>query len=148
MKRKLFALLLALALMLALFAGCGKTETPAQTPAETPAEAPAEEAPAEAPAEEPAQAPAEEPAAAPEEATAEDGTFVSPGGIAYPLSDGSREVSYWASFGGFWVEYLESFDDMLLLPYITDLTGVKYRFIEVSESAATEQFSLMVASGD
>ena len=171
MKKKTLALLLVLALLAALFAGCGSSTAATETAAEAePAAAAAEAQPA---AEAETAAAAAETEAAPEaEAVVQteaditapeapsgvdvstvpslDGgvTYVSPCGVEYPIGDGSQSVSFWTSFGGFWIEYLETYDDMLLLPYITDQTGVNYDFIEVSESAATEQFSLLVASGD
>mgnify|MGYP002625763691 CR=1 FL=1 len=174
MSKKWLALGLVLALLLGLCAGCSSSSSTASEPAAQTESAPTAEAAAPAteaaapeaepaaPAEESA-APAQTPAApaepsgagasAPGDAAiaapeATSGAFVSPGGIEYPIGDGSQEVTFWVSYGGFWTEYIGSMDEILLRPYIVDYTGVNYTFIECPESAATEQFSLMVASGD
>ena len=163
MKKRIWALLLALAMLCCLFAGCGKTETPAEAPAEssaeTPAEAPAEEAPAE---ETPAEEPAEEPAEAPEDAPAFDDSTVTGSSaveteaveaavtISYPIGDGENDsVSLWYSFTSFvFGEFFNSVEEFPCMPYMQEQTGVRLEATEVSDSAATEQYQLMIASGD
>ena len=126
MKKRLLALLLALAMMLCLFAACGdSTESATETTAE----------------------PAAEAAPAAEAEPADDGTFVTPCGMTYPLEGEDLKVTYWNTFMTF-LEDLTTNNDLPCIPMIKDATGVQLEFVEVSVSAATEQFQLMIASGE
>ena len=151
-------------------------ETTAEAPAESVASepAPAEE-PAPEVVEEPA--PAEEPSAAEEASVAEepveeevvydsmaDKYFAMSNdttayakevcdavetNISYPLADGDVTLSMWRIFSAFiWNGLMESYSDMPTMHLIEDATGVKMEFVEVSDSAAWEQFNLTIASGD
>ncbi len=169
MSKRILALVLALVMTACLFAGCAKTET--QTSAEEATAAEAAETPAEA-AEAPAEAPAEatetqpgetaEPAEAAAESSSEtvagfekdgyeraneDGTYTTPCGVSYPLEGSDLEVSYWNSFMSMNSE-LTTNNDLPCIPMIKEATGVLLKFVEVSASAASEQFQLMIASGD
>lgn len=69
--------------------------------------------------------------------------------ISYPLSDGSETLSMWRIFSAFiWNGLMNSYSEMPTMPLIEEATGVKMEFVEVSDSAAWEQFNLTVASGD
>ena len=76
------------------------------------------------------------------------GDYTSAGGIHYPLGDGDAVVTFWDPFGFGWESYLDSWNDMVILPYLKEATGVEIVFDCVSQSAATEQFQLYIAGGD
>lgn len=172
--KKLFALLLALTMVLSLFAGCGGDAASAPVSEEAPAEeSVAVEAPAEepAPVEEPASV---EEASVVEELDPvqqeitydsmadkyfamsvetnkmyEEKMSAVESDISYPLGDGSETLSMWRVFSAFiWNGLMDSYADMPIFPDVVEATGVTMEFIEVSDSAAWEQFNLTVASGD
>ena len=142
------------------------TSAAAQPEQETEPEASPEEAavvPAaqEEPSEEPTEA--EEPAGLPEETEEAsedssgislpsgtynaDGTYTSPKGLTYPLGDGSDEVSLFISTG--FLDFgFDTMEDWPRVPDIREQTGINLQFHEVNYSAQSEQFNLMVASGD
>ena len=154
--KKHISLLLVLVLLIGLMAGCAKTETPAETqPAqttETPAAepaAPAEEAPAAEPAPEGPGGPPPEggPGPEPEDLppVAEE-AYMQPQpamGITYPL-EGDNSIDKWSRIP----MNVSSNNDFYCVPYGEQVTGVHINFVEVSEMAATEQYQLMIASGD
>ena len=148
MNKRILALVLVLALSACLFAGCSSSSS-AETTTETTTAA--ESAPAAEPAAtEPAAAQTAEeatPAAEPAAEAADDGVWVSPMGISYPLDGEDLKVTFWNSFMSF-NENLTTNNDLPVLPRIKAATGVLLEFVEVSVSAATEQFQLMIASGD
>lgn len=140
MKRKLLAMLLALAMLFALMAGCASDEPAAEEPAAPEAEesAPAEEA---APEEAPEEAPAPE-----EEAVPEETRYY----VEYPIGDGEEDVlTMWAAFDvNAFGNYYSSFNDKPTVKYVQEKTGILLEFQEVSSTIATEQFNLMIAAGD
>lgn len=166
-RRKLLALLLALAMLVAVLSGCAAKETETTAPETTESEAPAPETPAsEAPAED--AAPAEDEAAETEEAgPAEgdggfsiagthnaDGTYTSEGGITYPLGkigssgeDSDYYLTYFCSFG-FFDQGVDTYNDLPRLAQIREETGVYFEFYEVGFSVVSEQFNLLCAAGD
>ena len=162
--QKEFALLLALVLLLGILAGCAGKESadtaaePAAAIEETAQEAPAEEAAQNAEAAEPERA--EEPAskgsdtaASPEKDASpvlfeEEVNVTADHSIEYPLSDGSATIDFWLSFSSMVQDFGDSYTDFPGVLAIQEATGVTLNLIEVSESAATEQYQLMVASGD
>ena len=173
--KKQLSLLLALILLVGLLAGCAKTESApteaapqtaqepaaqptAEAPAPQEAEAPAQPAePAEQPSEEAAPAPAEEPAPDQpgEDAPAPEPSDLPPVaeasemkpqpaiGITYPL-EGDNSIDKWSRIP----MNVSSNNDFYCVPYAEQVTGVHINFVEVSEMAATEQYQLMIASGD
>ena len=168
MAKKMLALLLSLAMLCGLMAGCGSSsdasaDAPESTAVSEEAETePEEEAPA-APAEETAvaeeAAPGSAEEAAPasaEEETAEPaaeasvytGTTVK--GLNYPVGDpdNPEEFSIFMSWPSMFDEYLSSWNELPRLADVTAATGVKINFHEVSSASASEQFNLMIASGD
>ena len=67
----------------------------------------------------------------------------------YPLSDGSETVSIYHTFSAFiWGDLAASYSDFAIMPAVEEATGVSLEFVEVSDSAASEQFNLLIASGD
>lgn len=146
-RRRIVALLLALAMLTALFAGCGGTTTEESTePASSAAvesvqaESPAEE---EAPAEEAPVSTVEEPASAEEPAEEE----VVLGTIEYPLDPEGETLSFWLP----WMPALS----MLYTTYLDhpayaaaeEYTGVEVEYVSCSQENAATEFNLMVASG-
>jgi len=151
--KKILALTLALAMMLCLFVGCGsKTE---EAPAEEVSEAPVSEAPAElAASSEPApEADAELIESVSDTTTADTNAEASELGgsidvISYPLDNGTT-LTLWRSFSAFiFGEILSGWEDMPTLPIIEEKTGVSIDFISPSEATESEQFNLMIASGE
>ena len=141
MKKNLLALLLALVMVFGMLSGCGAQEetAPASEAIEsTVAEAPAEEeaAPEEAPAEE---APAEE---APVEEEKPEALF----DIYGPFAEEEIVLTYWK----LWPPFLEGYDplDASLFATLYEATNVKVDVNTIGTDAASEQFNLMVASGD
>lgn len=149
--KKLLSLLLALTMVLTLFAGCGGG-TESAAPAEesvaagesVPAEAPAPEVVEEAPA------PVEE-ASAPETSVVEEAPEPEPElpEISYPLGE-DLELVLWTDFdnNAFGSAGLNSYNDLPALDIVEEATGVRYVYDEVSFFSASEQFNLMIASGD
>lgn len=168
MKRnlKLLSLLLALALVAGLMAGCGSSSsstetTTEETTTETEETTAASEAAA---AEEEPEAEAEtetEAAAAPSSATTvtEDGTAtvanvvsdpleaMAEEFITYPLEGEDNVITIWYYIPGY-VEYMDSNYNYNAVSAAEEATGVRLEFTEVSDSAATELFNLMISSGD
>ena len=151
MKKRLLALLLCLTLLCCLFAGCSSKEETA--PAE-------DSAPAEAPSEEDIAREEEKAAALEESAVVQDAVetveglqiiSVADSSITYPLADPNEPVEIlqynpWPSL--FDVTGYTEWNDLPILDTIQEATGVKYQFMTVSTAAQTEQFNLMMASGD
>lgn len=137
-KKNLLALLLALVMVLGMFAGCGAQEASIPAEAESTA-AVASEATAEAPAEEPAEeaSVAEEPAEEAPEALFD---------IYGPFSEEEITLTYWK----LWPPFLEGYDPMeaSLFSTLYEATNVKVDLHTIGTDAASEQFNLMVASGD
>ncbi len=68
--------------------------------------------------------------------------------VSYPLADGA-ELSMWRVFSSFiWGGLMESYADAPIMPLVEEATGVHINFVEVSDSAESEQFNLTIASGD
>ncbi len=167
MKRTI-SLALVLALAVCMFAGCTKND-PAVSPDAQSEPAAVEAVGTSGEASEPAVDAAEpsgqpsdedtqsEAAEVPDEPTANDtaqsgtyhsdGTYTSPHGITYPLGDGSYEVELFMSFGFFDFGF-DSPEDFPRVPDIREQTGINFTFRTVNFSSQSEQFNLMIASGD
>ncbi len=140
--KRLLALLLCLVMAFGILAGCGAHEEAA--PASEAAQSTAQEAPAEeAPAEEPA-APAEEASAV--EETPEEEVPEALFDIYGPFSEEELTLTYWK----LWPPFLEGYDpmDASLFATLYEATNVKVDVSTIGTDAASEQFNLMVASGD
>ncbi len=154
MKNRLFALTLVLTLILALLSGCGGS-APASDPASEAAPASLSEPEiqepeaAEAPAEEPAEASEEASAEEPEEPEAPEEPEEPPVVIEYPLGEGLT-VDFWTEFdnNAFGSAGLTSYNELGSVDVIEEATGVRYHYTEASFFSASEQFNLMIASGD
>ena len=145
---KKISLLLALAIILGLFCACGSTasseaQVSTSAPASTQEPAPEVTISGEPTVPEPAvsevEAPDDEPASDPFEAMAQE--FIS-----YPLA-GDNTISMWY-YTPPYVDYVDSNSNFNCIDDAEAATGVKLKFVEVGSASASEQFNLMVASGD
>lgn len=146
--KKTLCLLLSILLILSVFAGCGNAQSSAEAVQSAPESAASTaEASAEAPAE-------EEPAEAPDEASAEEPDVASVQEpvdltVELPLTQEDVHYSYFASFPPPVTEFYENpFQDYESWVELRNRTGVIIDFIAVSVIAETEQFNLLLASGD
>ena len=158
-------LVLVLTLVLSLFAACGQGNPAAAPSADasalesvSAAEASAQQAPAPDDAAEP-ETIGEEASAGPEDVPPEEisgerepspltGSTVQ--GLDYPIGDPDNptEFSLFSVWGMGFDEFLDSWNSLPRLDDIQAATGCRIRFHEVSQTGATEQFNLMIASGD
>ena len=174
--KKLLALCLVMALFALLFASCSSQPNTAQTASAEAAQQPTEPAAVPEPAEEPDLPAPEESVAAPEEpvaapaepaqpeppATAEEPTPPTPGyepeneealpeistvQIEYPFDEEVTFSVFYAINSGF-NAMISSWTQAPTLPYLKEQIGVNFDFIEPSEMTASEQFNLVIASGD
>ena len=145
MKKKLVSLLLILAMLLTLAACGGNQENSAASEAASSIESEAAEAPVEdAPAEEPP-AEAETAEEAPESAAEE----AEPAHVVeYPMTDEEITLSYWNLYMNNLVGYLDNYNDHYLNDAVAEQTGVRIEWHDISFASATENFNLIVASGD
>lgn len=157
--QRLLALLLSLAMVLLLFSACGQGAASENSGAASSA-APVPSVEAEAPDTEPDPAAPEiseaEPAevsvvedAAPEkEPSPFTGSTVV--GNTYPVGDPENPTAFslFSVWGMGFDEFLDSWNSLPRLKEISAATGCTIDFHEVSQTGATEQFNLMVASGD
>lgn len=147
---RLLALLLALLTILSL-AACGQTDTPAADPSET-----ADQPDTTPDAETPAETPDETPDAPADETPAEHALYmqyitadVCQSGTSYdlPLVDEPTTLQFWWPLFSSYLQYdLTSQDDYLMFAQMKERTGVDVELI--IPSSASEQFGLMMASGD
>ena len=161
MSKKLIALLLALTMVLAMLSGCGGTTAedsaaPAESAAaaeSTPAEEPAPEA-EEAPAEEPApevegSAPAEEPAVVEGPSNGFYTEHIGAYDYELPMFDEGTELSiYWVQLGAMGGAEQPLKKDVLFWQRIQENLGLTLEFKQVSEAVCSDQYNLMIASGD
>lgn len=150
MKKKLLAMVLALAMLLSMFAGCGATASsaaPADTAASQEASASAEEAPAEDPAD------ADGPEAdIPEEASSLDApeepeyTLEE---VQLPLFEETRTYTMWTMLPFFMATLVSDMaQDINNLKLLQEYCNVKLEITSVGDMVVDEQFNLMVANGD
>ena len=149
MKKRLLAMLLALTMVMALLAGCGSPAASSASSADASevqsAPAPVEEQPSQAPT-------APEVAESAVESTVEV-SAVEPEvpQVEYPLTDQEVTFELWYPFPG---DLSDIMDEYLgqgknsVLQAAKETTGVSLSFILQSVNAATDNFNLMVASGD
>ena len=156
---RLLALLLVLCMILWLLPACGQGETAAsqtssgessaQTAADSAAPEPGTpETPEEAAASaDIAEDSVQEP---PEETGVSSITGSTVKGLDYPIGDPDNptEFTLFSVWGMGFDEFLDSWNSLPRLDDIQAATGCRIRFHEVSQSGATEQFNLMIASGD
>ncbi len=139
MKKQLFSLLLALAVLTGMLSGCGSNSSSsasvpssAETPEETPTIAVAEEGSAEESTEEASETVPEEPAIV----------------IEYPLTDEVETITYWTSYPGLYSNIAEDWNSTICFPVMEEKIGIKLSVTCVSFMAESEQYGLMIASGE
>lgn len=146
--KKLLSLIMAMVMLLALMVGCSAktTEETVEPEAETAQIETAEEEHSGASAETPVPTPQEEP----EESVQEEEVVVT----AYdmPLAEENVEFTLWCEGApGFMSSYLGeegNFNSAEATKYVRQLTGVTIEYQCIDASAFTEQFNLMIASGE
>lgn len=168
-KNRLLALLLVAAMAMMLLAGCGGTAQSAasEAPAAESAESAAPAAP-EAPAEEPAPAPEPETSAVEEASIVEEpaeGDFTAANAAmdfdgyremlkglttSLPITEEPVTISYFMGFEGSTLNYIDggTLDNHQVWSWLRENTGVTVDLRVVDKSQETDQFNLMIASGD
>ena len=149
MKKKLLCMLLALAMITGMFCACGNGSTPAESSASmsvSESAAPAAPAPSEAPKEEVPEASVASVEEVPEDVTGDPMAAMEEEFISYPL-EGSNTITLWYYAPGY-VQFVDTNYNFNALAAAEAATGVKLEFQEVGQSAASEQFNLLVAGGD
>lgn len=168
--KKLLAVLLTLCLLCGMLAACGSSsDTTSDTTSESSSDSSTEETTSAADTEEAAEeADAEEaPAAeedssepAAEEASTETasatglaaevfGADASPAEWTLPLSDGSETLTLWATFpDALFASYPNGMADCDIYIEAENQTGVHIEYMPLSTSASSEQFNVMIASGE
>lgn len=143
MKRRMFPLVLALLLVIGCFAGCGST-TDSSVATEPESIQGVESAPEAQP----------ETELAAENEEAEEASFVEEipeepkVEVAYPI-EGDVTITVWKPFETMMFgELMSSFYEMPMHENIVAATGVNLEYISVSDIGSSEQFNLMIASGD
>lgn len=165
MKKRLFALLLAAAMMLCLFAGCGNgaaSSAPAETGSEASQAAPAE-TPDTAPTPDEAPESAMEPSSTVEEAGPVDFTEANAAmdfsgykemlkGLhtQLPITEEPVTLSYFFGFESSTLNYIDggTMADHQVWSWLRDNTGVDIDLRVVDKTQESDQFNLMIASGD
>jgi len=160
MKQRIPALLLVLCMLLALMAGCGTQSAPVEETGAASEDAAASSVdalePESVPEEESASQEeaktvdeAEVPEEVPEDAepVIEDTSLE--GANTWPICDpGEKTITIFDGWFPFFSAFFESYDDTLFFQEMEKRTGVKTEFTLVNAEQASEQFNLMVASGD
>lgn len=147
--KKIVALLLAMCMLLSLGA-CGKAaQSTASEKPETEEASTSQQIPTEAPAAPASEAESTTAASAEEsvvESVAEGPQLLEP--LSYPVSDGSTTLTYWYAYPPFVPNFLDDVSDKRIYRAIDEASGVNIQVVGYSLINASEQFQLMIASGD
>lgn len=150
--KKLFALLLIITMMSTILSACSEANTPESSNTESAAQtqsAEASESPVESQAQ-PEETKSEE-TAPPEPDQPEEAEPVtmpaSPEPLVLPLANNDVTLSLWYSYPPWLTNFIE-IDEKPIFVEIQDILGVNLNITGVSLFAATEQFNIMMASGD
>ena len=143
MKKRLFALLLAVGMILCL-AACGGGSNAASSASAAKDSSQSAAAPTAA-AEE---TPAKEDSAAEPEASAQEPVAAEVPDTVLPLSDGSETFEVWMGISPAAMNYITSLADNATYQEIMKRTGVNLSFIHFHPDTQAEQFNLVCASGD
>ena len=151
MKKKLLSMLLALTMLASLLTACGGSSGAASSAGSASAPAPKTEAPAETPQEPTEVIPsAAEPTEASAMESAEEPSVQIPE-VSYPLTDTPETFSLWYSFPGDLSDIMDAYlsgGQSSVLKAVADKTGVSLTFMLQSVTTASDNFNLLVASGD
>ena len=146
MKKKLIAMLLALAILLAL-AACGGTTESGMASSAAPAESSAEKAAAPSEKPEPPASAKETAASQTEVISAEPELARNDTVITYPLSDGEH-LSIWCAKPGGPPIVRDSWSELEIFQKAEEHLGVIMDWTEVDMFAMETQFNLMMAAGE
>lgn len=147
MKKQLLALLLVLVLVATLLSGCSSqgTSTAAESSSQVEENVPS---PAEEPSSEASTVPEQEESVMEDSAEPEEAETPQ---VEYPLTDQEVTFELWYPFPGDLSDIMEEYlgqGKNSVLQAARETTGVNLSFILQSVNAATDNFNLMVASGD
>lgn len=70
------------------------------------------------------------------------------GTLAYPVSDGSKTVSWWIPMNGTLVNQLQTYNDHPIYQQLMQNTGVNIKFMHPAAGQEREEFSIMMASSE
>jgi putative aldouronate transport system substrate-binding protein len=161
-KKKWMALLLAAAMIVTIFVGCGNGDTASEAVAES-VSAPVEETSIAEP--ETAPVSVEEPVAVEEASSLEETSELEPATVEMeektmemtfvnetmemPITEDDITLTYWTQFMPPLLDYgYNSNADFPIFQYLEELTGVHIDFTCVNMGSASEQASVLMASGD
>ena len=147
MKKRIFALLLALCMVTAMLSGCG---SPADSePASAPSSAAAPSVPdADAPVEEPTVS-EEAPSIVEESVLEEEAHEFAEGAGVFPVADGDKTITIFDGWFPFFAAFgMDSYADTLFFQEMEKRTGIKTEFRLENAETAVEKFNLMIAGGD
>lgn len=79
-----------------------------------------------------------------------DGNELSIRGVAYdyPIDEEGVELEMWAVLNGNLTNWIDGFGSLRAWNHVQDATGIDLSFVSISEDTMTDQFNLMIASGD
>lgn len=137
MKKRTFALLLAVAMLLGLFVGCGESTTASgNSDAAVSSEAPAQKE--------------EEELFVPEVPVVE--SIDEDAGPSYtiPISEETLDYSIWLTYAPFAAELVntETMEGMLVLDKLQEITNIHFDVTAANGAAEQDNFNLMIAAGD
>ena len=86
----------------------------------------------------------------PEKTYDADGNLLSIRGVpySYPIAEEGVELEIWAALNGNLTNWIDGYGSLRAWDYVQQQTGIGLSFISVSEETMTDQFNMMVASGD
>lgn len=145
-KNRLWAMLLVLCMMLSMFAACGTEETGTPESAEAASISETAEAPAEEPAIDPVESSTQEPVSTAEETEPE---IPAPEPFELPITEEETTLTLWMRTEPFTIAYPEiTMDNATFYKEMAKRTNVNVEITGVIAFQASEQFNLMVASGE
>ena len=79
-----------------------------------------------------------------------DGNELSIRGVPYnyPIEEEGVELEMWAVLNGNLTNWIDGYGSLRAWNHVQDATGISLGFVSVSEDTMTDQFNLMIASGD
>lgn len=137
MKKRTFALLLAVAMLLGLFVGCGESTTAAgDSNAAVSSEAPAQKE--------------EEELFVPEVPVVESTNEEAVPSYTIPISEEALNYSIWLTYAPFAAELVntETMEGMLVLDKLQEITNIHFDVTAANGAAEQDNFNLMIAAGD
>lgn len=86
----------------------------------------------------------------PEKTYDDEGNLLSIRGVPYnyPIEEEGVELEIWAALNGNLTNWIDGYGSLRAWDYVQQQTGMTLSFISVSEETMTDQFNMMVASGD